>query len=176
MKKVVRAVLIFIGLLFIGAALFLLAANYRLLPVNILSLPSWASETVLLAAGAGFLLLALIALSFGLRSSKKIGNAVIKGSEYGEVLISITALENMVLRVVQQTQGIKDVSRQVNFTTDGLVVRIHIMVMPDVPLPGLISGLQSKTKEYLEEITGVVVHEVKVSVDNIVVDQASVKK
>jgi len=176
MKKVVRAVFVFLGLLFIGAALFLLAANYRLIPASMLSLPGWAGETVLLAAGAGFLLLALISLSIGLRSSKKIGNAVIRGSEYGEVLISITALENMVLRVVQQTQGIKDVSRQVNYTTDGLVVRIHIRVMPDVPLPDLISGLQSKTKEYLEEITGIVVHEVKVKVDNIIVDQASVKK
>lgn len=176
MKKVVRAVLVFLGLLFIGAALFLLAVNYRLIPGITVSLPGWANETILLATGAGFLLLALVALSIGLRSSKKIGNAVIKGSEYGEVLISITALENMVLRVVQQTQGIKDVSRQVNYTTDGLVVRIHIRVMPDVPLPDLISGLQSKTKEYLEEITGVVVHEVKVTIDNIIVDQASVKK
>ncbi len=176
MKKVVRAVLVFLGLLFIGAALFLLAVNFRLISGITVSLPGWANETILLAAGAVFLLLALIALSIGLRSSKKIGNAVIKGSEYGEVLISITALENMVLRVVQQTQGIKDVSRQVNYTTDGLVVRIHIRVMPDVPLPDLTSGLQAKTKEYLEEITGVVVHEVKVHIDNIIVDQASVKK
>jgi uncharacterized alkaline shock family protein YloU len=77
---------------------------------------------------------------------------------------------------VQQTQGIKDVSRQVSFTPDGLVVRVKIRVMPDVPLPGLINELQSKTKEYLEEITGIVVHEVKVMVENIIVDQAVSKK
>lgn len=176
MKTVARIILIFFGLLFIGGALLLLAIYFNLIPGLAIALPAWAAENVLLAIGSVLLLIALIFLSFGLRSSKKIGNAVLKGSEYGEVLISITALENMVLRVVQQTQGIKDVSRQVSFTPDGLVVRVRIRVMPDVALPGLINDLQSKTKEYLEEITGIVVHEVKVMVENIIVDQVVSKK
>jgi hypothetical protein len=176
MKTVARIMLIFFGLLFIGGALLLLAIYFNLIPGLAIALPAWAVDNVLLAIGSALLLIALIFLSFGLRSSKKIGNAVLKGSEYGEVLISITALENMVLRVVQQTQGIKDVSRQVSFTPDGLVVRVRIRVMPDVALPGLINDLQSKTKEYLEEITGIVVHEVKVMVENIIVDQAVSKK
>ena len=176
MKTVAKVILIFFGLLFIGGALLLMAIYLNLIPGLAIVLPAWAAGNVLLAIGSVLLLIALIFLSFGLRSSKKIGNAVLKGSEYGEVLISITALENMVLRVVQQTQGIKDVSRQVSFTPDGLVVKVRIRVMPDVPLPGLINELQSKTKEYLEEITGIVVHEVKVMVENIIVDQAVSKK
>ncbi len=176
MKTVARIILIFFGLLFIGGALLLLSIYFNLIPGLAIALPVWAVDNVLLAIGSVLLLIALIFLSFGLRSSKKIGNAVLKGSEYGEVLISITALENMVLRVVQQTQGIKDVSRQVSYTPDGLVIRVRIRVMPDVALPGLINDLQSKTKEYLEEITGIVVHEVKVMVENIIVDQAVSKK
>ena len=176
MNTVAKVILIFFGLLFIGGALLLLAIYFNLIPGLVIALPAWAADNVLLAIGSVFLLIALIFLSFGLRSSKKIGNAVLKGSEYGEVLISITALENMVLRVVQQTQGIKDVSRHVSFTPDGLVVKVRIRVMPDVPLPGLINEVQSKTKEYLEEITGIVVHEVKVMVENIIVDQAVSKK
>lgn len=172
MKTVARMILVFLGLLFIGSALFLMVVNYNLLPGLSVVLPSWASETVLLASGSALLLVALILLAFGLRSSKKIGNAVLKGSEFGEVLISLAAIENMVLRVVQQTQGIKDVSRHVVYTTDGLVVKVRIRVMPDVSLPGMINELQSKTKEYLEEITGIVVHEVKVMVENIIMDQS----
>lgn len=174
MNRFFRFVLVFFGLLFIGAALFMLAVHYNLIPGLILGLPAWAGETVVLAAGSVMLLIALILLSFGLRSSKKkVSNAVLKGSEYGEVLIAIPAVENMVLRVVQQTQGIKDVSRKVTYTPDGLVVRIVIRVMPDIALPDLIGELQAKTKEYLEEITGIVVHEVKVVVENIVTDQAA---
>ncbi len=176
MKAVVRVLMVFLGLLFIGGALFLLALNYNLVPGLALNLPQWAGETVLMATGVLFLLIALILLSFGLRSGKKREKSVSRSSEYGEVQVSIATLENMVLRVVQKTQGIKDVSRKVTYTPDGLVVTIHIRVMPDEPLPGLTSGLQSGTKEYLEEVTGITVHEVKVIVDNIIVDQAATGK
>lgn len=176
MKTAARVLVVFLGLLLIGGALFILVCNYNLIPTLRVALPAWAGENMVLGLAIALLVVALILLILGLRSSKKVGNAVLKGSEYGEVLISITAVENMVLRVVQQTQGIKDVSRQVLFTPDGLVVRVRIRVMPDIALPGLISELQSKIKEYLEEITGIVVHEVKVMVENIIVDQAVSKK
>jgi uncharacterized alkaline shock family protein YloU len=174
MRTVARVIAVFLGLLFIGGALFLLAINYNLFPGLGVIVPDWADEVVLLATGSVLLLLALILLALGLRKKgSRESNAVLKGSEYGEVLISINALENMVLRVVQQTQGIKDVSRQVNYTPEGLVVKVKIRVMPDLPMPDLIKDLQAKTKEYLEDISGIVVHEVKVVVENIIVDQPS---
>lgn len=176
MKAVARIILVFLGLLFIGGALFLLVITYDLVPGLAVTAPAWVGENILLATGAVLLLIALILLALGLRPSKKVGNAVLKGSEYGEIMISITAVENMVLRVVQQTQGIKDAGRKVAFTPDGLVVRIRISVMPDVALPGLINDLQLRTKEYLEEITGITVHEVKVTVENVNMDQAASKK
>ncbi len=176
MKAVVRVIMVFLGLLFVGAGLFLFAINYDLIPQLRLDMPAWADENVVLAVGAALLLIALILFSLGLRKSRKPATAVLKGSEYGEVQISITAIENMVLRVVQQTKGIKDVSRSVSFTPDGLVVQVRIRVLPDVPMPGVTSELQSKVKEYVEEITGITVHEVKVDVENIVVDQAQSKK
>jgi uncharacterized alkaline shock family protein YloU len=175
MKTIARVILVFLGLLFVGAALFVVTSCFELIPGLAVVLPDWANETVMLAIGSALMLIALILLALGFRSSRKVGNAVLKGSEYGEVLISITAVENMVLRVVQQTQGLKDVSRKVNFTPDGLVVQIRVRAMPDTALPGLINELQSKTKEYLEEITGVTVHEVKVLVENIIMDQAASK-
>jgi uncharacterized alkaline shock family protein YloU len=176
MKTFFSIVLVFLGCLLIGAALFLALINYNLIPGLNLPLPNWVDETVLMAGASVLMLIALIMLSFGLRSRKKPGKAVLKGSEFGEVLISIPAIENMVLRIVQQTQGIKDVSRQVSNTADGLIVKIRIRVMPDVTLPGLISDLQSKTKEYLQEITGITVHEVKVVVENVVMDQTVSKQ
>lgn len=178
MKTFLRIVFVFIGLLLIGGSLFLIAAFYDMVPgINLTAwLPDWAGETVIYAVVGVLLLIALILLLVGPKPGKKVGNAVLKGSEFGEVLISIPAVENMVLRVVQQTKGIKDGSRKVIYTPDGLVVRIVINVMPDVSLPDLIKELQSKTKEYLEEITGITVSEVKVLVENVDMDQAASKK
>ncbi len=176
MKTVARVIMVFIALLLIGGALFLLAVNYNLVPGLAVYLPGWVGEELVLGVTAGLLLIALILLIFGFRRAKGPGNAVLKGSEYGEVAISIAAIENIVLRVIQQTQGIKDVSRQVSFTQDGLVITVKIRVMPDVAMPSLTNELQSKIKEYVEEITGITVHEVKIIVENIVTDQAPSKK
>lgn len=176
MRTVARVITVFLGFLFIGGALFLLAVNYNLIPGLAFFLPGWAGENVVLGVVIALLLIALIFLVLGLRKPRRAGNAVLKGSEYGDVAISITAIDNMVLRVIQQTQGIKDVSRQVSFTRDGLAIKVRIRVMPDISMPGLTRELQSKVKEYVEEITGITVHEVKVIVENIVVDQAPSKK
>ncbi len=176
MKTLARVIMVFVALILIGAALFLLAVKYNLVPGLALYLPGWAGEEVVLGVVAALVLIALILLILGFRKSKGPGNAVLKGSEYGEVAISIPAIENIVLRVVQQIQGLKDVSRQVSFTQDGLIITVKIRVMPDVSMPGLTSELQSKIKEYVEEITGITVHEVKVMVENIVTEQAPSKK
>ncbi len=176
MKTLARVLMVFIALLLIGGALFLLAVNYNLVPGLAVYLPGWAGEEIVLAIVGALLLIALVLLVLGFRRAKGPGNAILKGSEYGEVAISITAIENMVLRVVQQTQGIKDVSRQVSFTQDGLVISVKIRVMPDVSMPDVTGELQSRVKQYVEEITGITVHEVKVMVENIVTDQAPSKK
>ncbi len=176
MRALLRVLMVFLALLFIGGALFLVAVNYNLIPNLAVHLPAWAVEEIVLGTAAGLLLVAIILLILGFRRSKGPANAVLKGSEYGEVAISITAIDNMVLRTVQQTEGIKDVSRQVSFTQDGLIISVKINVMPDVAMPNLTSELQSRIKEYVEEITGITVHEVKVIVENIVTDQAPSKK
>ena len=153
--------------------MFLLTINYRLIPRLHLQLPSWADDTVLLATVAVFLLIALIFFCFGLRRAKNKARFVSKSNELGEVQVSIATLENMVLRVVQRTKGIKDAGRKVSYSPEGLVVRIQAQVMPDEPLPGLVSDLQTRTKEYLEEITGLAVQEVKVVIDNVATEQAA---
>lgn len=175
MKSFIKFLLVLIGLIIIGSALFLLVINYNLLPGLNIAMPSWVEEYIVLAAVGVLVLIALIILSLGFRSAKKIGNAVLKGSEFGEVVISIPTVENMVLRVIQQTEGIRDVSRKVKYARDGLIVQAHIQVMADLPLSGLIKELQSKIKSYLEETTGIKVHTVKVLVENITTDQSSTK-
>lgn len=180
MRAIGRIIILFLGLVFAGGGLLTLAVYANLIPGYDLSAligwAGWADRNVFLAAGGAMLLIALILIALGLRSAKKTAHAVLKGSEFGEVHISIAAIENMVLRVVQQTQDIKDVGRQVSFTSSGLVVKSRIKVMPDVSLPVPISELQSKIKAYLEETTGIAVREVRVIVENIALDQTVAKK
>ncbi len=177
MRAVSRILMVFIALVLIGGALFLAVINFNLIPglEEALALPAWAGENVIFAAIAAFVLIAIILLALSFRPAKRTADAVLKGSEYGEVVISIAAVESMVLRIVQQINNIKDISRKVVFTNEGFIINIKIGVKPDVALPGLISDLQARTKEYVEEITGIKVLEVKVTVENINTEQTASK-
>lgn len=177
MRALARILMVFIALVLIGGALFLAVINFNLIPGldDVIFIPAWAGENVMIVGIALFALFALILLALSFRPARKTADAVLKGSEYGEVIISIAAVENMVLRIVQQTNGIKDISRKAVFTDEGFIINIKIGVKPDVALPGLISDLQARTKEYVEEITGIKVREVKVNVENINPEQSASK-
>ncbi len=177
MRALARILMVFIALVLVGGALFLAVINFNLIPGldHAVQLPDWAGENVMIVGIAILALIALLLLAFSFRPARKTSDAVLKGSEYGEVVISIAAVENMVLRVVQQISGIKDISRKAVFTNEGFIINIKIGVKPDVALPELISDLQAKTKEYIEEITGIKVLQVKVNVENVDTEQPASK-
>lgn len=174
-----RLFVILLGLSAAAAGLLGLALGFELLvlPGPGTGLNYYAGSPLALAAGVGLLMAALLLLVLGMRTGRKPApETVLQTSALGEICIAILAMENMVLRVVQQTQGVRDGGRFVYQSGDGLVVKIKIKVMPDLELPGLAAALQIKVKEYLEQITGFVVHEVKIVVENIILDQAPAKK
>ena len=157
--------------------MYALALGLNLAPGYGTNLVEILDRPVLAAAGAGLILVAVLLLSLGMRSSKPVlPDTVLQTSEYGEIRIAIVAIENMVLRVVQQTQGVKDNGRRVSYSPDGLIIQVKIKVMPDLELPELVNGLQVRVKNYVEEITGIIVHEVRVLVENIILDQVPLKK
>ena len=177
MKGSARVVLVLLGLLFAAGGLYALALLLNLVPDYGTSLVKMLDRPVLAAAGAGLIVIAVLFLSLGLRPSKPaLPETILQTSEYGEIRITITAIEIMVLRVVQQTQGVKDNGRRVSYSPDGLIIQVRIKVMPDLQLPELVNGLQVNVKNYVEEITGIIVHEGKVLVENIVLDQVPIKK
>ncbi|MGI5822349.1 MAG: alkaline shock response membrane anchor protein AmaP [Dethiobacteria bacterium] len=119
---------------------------------------------------AGFLLLivGVILLIFSAqgREKEKNGN-IVNFSEVGEIRISFRAIENMVLTASRKIKGIREVNTRINFTEQGLVIYLRIRIIPDLPVPALVSELQEKVRRYVQEISGANVAEVKVLVENI---------
>ena len=175
MKVALRLILVLIGLALLGCGLLLMAVGLNMLP-EIWTNIFWLSENMAVFIGAGLAVLALLLLVFGLRPSPKPVETVLQRNELGEIRIALVALENMVLRVTQQHNGIKESKRRVVQTPDGLVAFLRVKVMPDLELPALISELQRKIKKYIEEITGIGVVGVKVLVENVVTDLIAQRK
>ena len=67
----------------------------------------------------------------------------------------------------RKIKGIREVNTRINFTEQGLIIYLRIRVIPDIPIPALVSELQQKIREYVQEISGASVAEVKVLVENI---------
>ncbi len=176
MKFFARAIFIIMGLVFVGAGLYLLAVGINLIDGGTY-LASYQGVPVLAVVGGGVIVMGAAAMSLGLQPPReKPPSSILQTSEYGEIRITITAIENMVLRVVQQTQGVKDNGRKASYSPDGMIIYVKIKVMPDLQIPSLVGEMQEKIKHYLEDITGILVHEVKVMVENIILDQAPIKR
>jgi len=116
-----------------------------------------------LLLAVGIILLVLSAQG----SKKKESGNIVNFTEIGEIRISFRAIENMVLTASRKIKGIREVNTRINFTEQGLIIYLRIRVIPDIPIPALVSELQQKIREYVQEISGASVAEVKVLVENI---------
>ncbi len=176
MEAIRRVLLVLLGLLVLGTGIFLLGAIYMPLGGYGSGLLGLYGRNALLYAGGALTVAGLIPILIGFSSPPRPKpDTLLHVGEFGEVSITLSALENMVLRVLQQVRGIRDSSRSVARTPQGLVVYLVVRVLPDQNLPELAGELQRQVKEYLEEITGIIVSEVKVKVENIILDQVPVK-
>lgn len=119
----------------------------------------------------GFVLLILGILIIAFFSSrgtaKKEGGSIVSFSEMGELRISFKAIENMVITASKRIKGLRDVNTRISSTEQGLIIYLRIHTLPDLPIPSMVSELQEKVREYVEDISGATVSEVKVLVEDI---------
>lgn len=97
--------------------------------------------------------------------------SIVSYTEIGEVRISFKAVENMVLAASRKVNGIREVSTRIDAVEQGLVIHLRVKAIPDIPLPALAAELQAKVRDYVQEISGTSVSEVKVLVENIAQDK-----
>ena len=118
----------------------------------------------------GFVLLIvglLIIALFASKRSKKQDKSIESYTEMGELRISFKAIENMVITASKKIKGLRDVSTHIKSGEQGLIIYLRILPLPDIAIPPMVNDLQEKVHEYVENISGAAVAEVKVSVEDI---------
>jgi len=178
MKIKTRLLIGVLSLLFLAAGVITLGIFLELINVSGTGLENLAGQPEAGIAGGiilvvGIIMFLVITLSKSRKPQEKKSRSIVLYNETGEIRIALEAVENMVLRVSRQIKGIRETETRVDATEQGLLVYAKVKVLPDIAVPQLISDFQNQAKEYLEEITGTSVAEVKVLVENIVADQAS---
>ena len=88
-------------------------------------------------------------------------------SEFGEVRISLSAVENLVRKVARQVKGVRDVRGWVTPGGGRLNVRLRTVISPDVSVPDVSGDIQNSVRDCLKNVVGVEAGEVRVFVENI---------
>ncbi|NLO86105.1 MAG: alkaline shock response membrane anchor protein AmaP [Clostridiales bacterium] len=113
--------------------------------------------------------LVLFALSihniFMLFRRRKDKGFIIQRTEYGNMSISMNALENMVKKCVDSHPELSVGSTKIHKGRDGIVVDIKITLLSGVNIPLTVNALQKQIKQYITSCSGVDVQQVRVMVE-----------
>lgn len=123
----------------------------------------------LVAAAA--VVVALFGLSVGLSRKKTPESIIVDSNLSGQVSITVPAIEVIIMKAVKKVEGIKDIRPVVSSKPDGLMVYLHMMINPDRNVPQMSESIQSIVKEYIENIAGLQVAEIKILVDDFNTDK-----
>lgn len=164
------------GLLFIYSLILTIVSGVVLLytfglayPMKLLSHLFYYPYTnnVITLIVAFILLSSLWFIVLSLRSNSKNVNAVVQDTELGQVRISINALENIVNRVTYQIKGVKEVKPKIFEANNGIGIFVEVLVAPDLNIPNMTKEIQNEIRDYLDEIVGLKVNNIRIFVQNI---------
>ncbi|WP_066637577.1 alkaline shock response membrane anchor protein AmaP [Desulfolucanica intricata] len=110
-----------------------------------------------------------------LRHRKKGKHAIINENSLGQVRISLQALVNLVEKIVLEEAGIRQVKPKVIEEPAGISININVVVTPDIKVPEITNILQQRVKEYVFNVTGITVNNIKVVVENFAVNKPRVE-
>ncbi len=174
MGIVSRIISVIVGIIILVAGVLLLFLSLNVMDPNIF--PYTRFDLLLLVGDynytvLGFVLVilgVLLIASFSRRKRKKEGkNIVSHTDEKWELRISFEAIDSMVLTASKQVKGIRDVNTRISSTEQGLTINIRIQTIPGLPIQEIMSELQEKVREYVEEMSGITVAEVKILVEGV---------
>ncbi|MCM8799559.1 MAG: alkaline shock response membrane anchor protein AmaP [Candidatus Omnitrophica bacterium] len=139
--------------------IFILTA-FNLLPLNLINLWSDYLHTNLQAkivVGGIGLLLILISISFAELILGKIQRekTIAFNNPSGQVTISLSAVEDLIVRLLRSISDIKDVKPNVIATKKGIEIDLRISLRSETNIPELTMSLQDTLRNKIQEILGI---------------------
>ena len=157
------------GVLIVLAGLWLLGLVFVVQPTWLeavwMSAPlTWWQRTVMIVGALALIALGLHDVLLLFRRTREKG-FIIQHSEYGDMSISMNALESMVQKCVASHQELTVNATHIQHAREGIVVDIKITLPGGVNIPLTVNALQKQIKQYITSCSGVDVHKVRVMVE-----------
>jgi uncharacterized alkaline shock family protein YloU len=156
-------IVLFISLIVLAAALG------WLVPINIFLEVLEQRDPRLVIAAVSLLISVLafytLTLLFKKKPIKK--HTLIDTTEFGEIHITLNAIENFISRSASTIREIKEVKPQIKMLPEGVALLLRVSINPDTNVPQVTKDLQDKVANYLKEYGGMDALEIEVVVDKI---------
>ncbi len=94
-------------------------------------------------------------------------HVVLAEGAMGQVKVAISAIENLVEKLVSKIDGVREVTSKMFETQQGVGIDVRASVTPDLNVPAVSDEIQNRVKDRVYEVTGLTVSTVKVSIENI---------
>lgn len=157
------------GVLIALAGLWLLGLGLGVLPpwldaVWMNASFTWWQRAMMVVAALALMALGLRDMLLLFRRRREKG-FIIQHSEYGDMSISMKALESMVQKCVATHQELTVNATHIQHAREGIIVDIKITLLGGVNIPLTVNALQKQIKQYITSCSGVDVHKVRVMVE-----------
>lgn len=130
------------------------------------------SRVITLAVAVFLLIVALQALVKALARTTET-TVLIQETPSGSVMITIPAIKQIIMKAVRSIDGVREIRPAIKTGKNGIAVSLEVMVDPDHKLPETTSAIQDKVRQDLEDIGGLRVASIKVTVDDMVTRSAA---
>ncbi|HPT63429.1 MAG TPA: alkaline shock response membrane anchor protein AmaP [Candidatus Atribacteria bacterium] len=161
-----------VGIILIGMALGMIAITFNLVPL--LTLQEWVVATYLFfsqnifsqALGVIFtVILVLVALLIFRLLIPKREKSLIYHTEQGDIRVSFDSLQSLAQEALRGFDEILQSRAEVEKVGNEARLILHLIVKPEASIPELSPIIQNRVKEKIERQTGVIVKEVKLTID-----------
>ncbi|MDD3878807.1 MAG: alkaline shock response membrane anchor protein AmaP [Syntrophomonas sp.] len=169
MEKAWRPVLVIYNfLLLFLAGVVVVAAVGRAEPLDFINQALSTPQNRVIVGTVAIIVIAvaLVMIVSGLKYESKPDSIIVDSSLAGQVSITVPAIKVIIMKAVKKVDGVKEIKPAVSTDNDGLVVYLHTAINPDYNVPEMSKSLQQTVKEYLEDIGGLQVSQVKVLIDD----------
>jgi len=93
--------------------------------------------------------------------------SVVRHTAFGEVNISLQAIEGMAQKSARIVPGLRDIKAAAQQVDDGVIIHLNALALSDINIPESSVKVQQNIKEYIEECTGISVKEIKVKINDL---------
>lgn len=101
--------------------------------------------------------------------------SVVVENELGQVRIALTAIANLVEKVVAEFQGVREIKAGITSGEEGIIINVSMTVSPEIRIPEISKEIQTRVREKVLEVTGTSADDIRVSVENIATGKVKVE-